>query len=1240
LVTVGQAFQPDRFVRLESLTYQEKPSQTVQPHRYLMPQPETARPTLPPIPASDPHTVDQLPAPDSLPPEPGKPAVEEALPRPDIPGYEILDILGRGGMGVVYQARQTQLDRLVALKMILVGGHAGPDELTRFRTEAEAIGRLQHPNIVQIYEVGQHNGLPFLCLEFCPGGSLAQKLDGTPLPPAEAARLVETLARAIEAAHQKQIVHRDLTPGNVLLAADGQLKVTDFGLAKKLDAAAQTRSGAIMGTPSYMAPEQAGGKLRQIGPATDVYALGAILYELLTGRPPFRAATSLDTILQVVAEEPVPPTQLQPKTPRDLETICLKCLQKEPARRYGTAQALADDLGRFQRNEPIAARPVGSLERLAKWARRQPAVATLLAAVLVLLIAGISVSTFFALDASEQAEDARAKAKIADDKTKLAEKKSDELNVALAQSLLRPMGHEGSAVGSIELDALWELASTANDRLRLLFIEKALEKPATAEQLNRRAHLAVHAVVGLNPDRRQQVLQMLVSKLRDKGTDLKIRLACVSLGNALQENTEEYCGYAASTILEQMAKTSDPPALANLARALKAVGDKLSPPQASTAAQQLLQEMARNNDPRALDSLTKALQAVAQRLSPDQVSMLAQPLLQQITKTAKPGDLIQQIITKTTKRDDLNRLTAPLKAMAGRMSPHQASTTAQQLLQEMAKTPFPNDLDLLADTFKVVADKLSPDHAATVAQQLLQQITKTSDPDTLYIIHFVSGFQAVASKLNPDQAATVAQQLLPQMAKTTNARALNFLAQALKAVADKMNPDQASKVATTATEQLLQQMTKATERIGKDTQTYDLLDLAWTFQAVVKLRPKQPSKMASTLAQQLLQRMGTTNDPSDLADLALTAEAAVSTLSPDQATSMAPTAAQQLLQQMARTHDSRALGSLASALQVVADGLSPEQAHKVAATAAQLLRERMAKTIHSFDFIGLAQTFQLVVKKLNPEQASKEAAKVAQLLGERMGKAINPVDVDNLARALEKVAGKLSSDQAAKAAQQLLQEMTKTTTYPYALANLAGAFKAVADRMSPDHAATAAPQLLQQMARITDPSALATLVDPLKPLIDKLSPEQASKTASTAAQQFLQQMTRATTPTTLTNLAVASKAVADRLSPDQASKIAQVLLERIAKIADPTTAAIDSLSPAAAQALAEGMRSLASKLSQQEVVNLLKSPLCVGRARESLLLHLGQQHQRTFRDLWEFVEWARVNEPNLDLTSPPNRPTP
>ena len=329
------------------------------------------------------------------------------LAPPTLAGYEILGELGRGSMGVVYRARQLSLNRVVALKMILAGFHAGRQEVARFRMEAEAAARLQHPNIVQIHEVGEAEGRPFFSLEYVEGGSLAERLQGTPLAPRQAAQLVETLARAVHQAHLQGIVHRDLKPANVLLTSDGRPKITDFGLAKRLgDASSQTASGAVMGTPSYMAPEQAGGRTQEIGPATDVYALGTILYELLTGRPPFKAASLLETVRQVVEDEPARPTELQSRTPRDLETITLKCLEKAPARRYASAQALAEDLARFLSGEPILARPTPAWERALKWTRRRPTAAALIGVTVAALLSLLAGGWYF----TQQLQDERVRA--------------------------------------------------------------------------------------------------------------------------------------------------------------------------------------------------------------------------------------------------------------------------------------------------------------------------------------------------------------------------------------------------------------------------------------------------------------------------------------------------------------------------------------------------------------------------------------------------------------------------------------------------------------------------------------------------------------------------------------------------------------------------------------------------------------------------------------------------------------
>jgi serine/threonine protein kinase len=337
------------------------------------------------------ETVASPPAdPDNRPtlPDRGETATESHGPI-SIPGYAVLEEVGRGGMGVVYKARQFNPPRLVALKMIHAGEHADPEQLARFRTEAEAIARLAHPSITHIHQVGEWHppgggpAVPFLTLEYVAGTTLASRLkSGPPVEPRQAAGLIRRLAEGVHYAHQQGIVHRDLKPGNILLTGEegpdslGDPKIVDFGLAKPLDGFAstvsdgpQTRTGSVLGTPGYMAPEQAASK-KTIGPPADVYALGAILYELLTGRPPFEGESTLETLLRVTSEEPVQPRSLRPKIPRDLETVCLTCLAKEPERRYPSAQELAKDLGRFLADRPVKVRPPSRRERLARWVRR------------------------------------------------------------------------------------------------------------------------------------------------------------------------------------------------------------------------------------------------------------------------------------------------------------------------------------------------------------------------------------------------------------------------------------------------------------------------------------------------------------------------------------------------------------------------------------------------------------------------------------------------------------------------------------------------------------------------------------------------------------------------------------------------------------------------------------------------------------------------------------------------------
>jgi eukaryotic-like serine/threonine-protein kinase len=461
------------------------------------------------------------PSDDPMPAAEADPGPEPAEPLPSVAGYQVLGLIGRGGMGVVYKARHLRLRRLVALKMIRSGPLAGVRERARFRAEAEAAARLHHPNIVQIYDVGQQDGRPFVALEYVAGGTLADRLAAGPLPAARAAALVEALARAVAAAHRGGVLHRDLNPTNILLAPDpddpglGTPKVADFGLAKRLGEAdegpARTRTGAVIGTPSYMAPEQANGRPRDVGPAADVYALGAILYECLTGRPPFRAPSVLETLEQVRTRPPVPPSQLQPGVPRDLETIGLKCLEKDPHRRYPSAQDLAEDLRRFGDGLPIRARPVPAGRRFALWVRRRPALAALVALCTLTSLALVGGGIAYAL--ALRAANARAEAHF-----RRAFEAVDRMLTRVGDEELAEVPEMTPVRRDLLADALAFLQSLVAD-------ERHGSDPALRRELAR-AHQRLGLILGTlgRPDRAEEHLRRAVA--------LQERLVAASPGRA------------------------------------------------------------------------------------------------------------------------------------------------------------------------------------------------------------------------------------------------------------------------------------------------------------------------------------------------------------------------------------------------------------------------------------------------------------------------------------------------------------------------------------------------------------------------------------------------------------------------------------------------------------------------------------------------------------------------------------
>jgi serine/threonine protein kinase/DNA-binding phage protein len=1137
-----------------------------------------------------------------------------------IPGYEIRGRLGRGAMGIVSEAWQINPRRKVALKVIRGGEDAHPEELGRFRQEAEAAAQLQHANIVQIFQVGEHNGLPYFSMELCGAGSLDQYLRSGPLTPAEAAALVQTLAQAMHHAHQAKVIHRDLKPANIMLsltrataeetAKEGTRpplssllpKVGDFGLARQLDTGGQTRTGAIIGTASYMAPEQASGRSKDVGPASDTYALGAILYECLTGRAPFKAATVMDTLRQVISDEPAPPTQLNAGIPRDLETICLKCLSKEPARRYSTSQALADDLGRFLRREPVHARPVGKMERGWRWCRRNPAVASLGATALLALLTGTAISWAFAMEANhradeeEVAKDAAVAARRELEKTnkELTQsqaallKSTDSLVTSGARILMHPFALSAQVkrhpfeplfpLSDLEIGALWELESSQDDRLRLRFLEEALREPDTTRLLKGRADVALQATIGLNSTRRKQVQKLFASYLDAKGITEEHQVDAALLLAHLGPLDRSLARKTAATLLQAMPKTRDQ-ALQSLSQALSAVTLKEAP----LAAESIIQAMSKTGySPEALRFLSQTMLAVADRMEPKEAANAT------IT-----------FMSKTTDPSELGYLAPKLSAMAVRMERKDASRVcglaAETLTQAMSRTTDPSLLNILSQSLSVLAARMEPKDASRVCRVAAETLTRTvgaesltravtiisMDPPQLQALS--DGLTAIAARLEPKDASRLcgvaAETLTQAMSRIRDTRVLRIPSQRLSMVAAHMDPKEAARVCGLAAETLSQAIRRSTDQPDLQALSEGLTAIA------ARLEPKEASRVCGLAAETLTEAMSKTTDPIALQSLLQGLAGVETRLERKDAAVLNGRAAEILIQTIKQQSQSRgsrpraALASLPLALSAVAARMEPKEASRVSGLAAETLTQAMSKTTDSRFLAALLEGLSALAARLEP----KEGATVAATLTQAMGKTTEAAALQWLWQGLSVVAARMEPKDASRvcglAAETLTQAMSRTTNR-FALQGLSEGLTATAALMEPKEAATVAATLTQAMGKTTEAAALQWLWQGLSVVAARMEPKEAAVVCGQAAATLTQAMGKTTDAGALQLLSQGLSVVAAGMNPKDASRVCGVAAETLTQAMSKRTA------PPDLQALSEGLTATAALMEPKEAARV------------------------------------------------------
>jgi serine/threonine protein kinase len=1211
-----------------------------------------------PRPAAGPATVAEAPA-----------------PGPDVGAviagrYKLLEQIGEGGMGTVWVGQQTEpIKRLVAVKLIKAGMDS-KQVLARFEAERQALALMDHPNIARVLDAGAApEGRPFFVMELVKGVPITHFCDQHRLTPRQRLELFVPVCQAIQHAHQKGVIHRDLKPSNFLVALYDDRpvpKVIDFGVAKAIgqqltEQTLHTGFGAVVGTVEYMSPEQATFNQLDVDTRSDVYALGVLLYELLTGSPPFsrrelekagmlemlrlirekepsRPSTRLSTadgLPTLAANRGTEPKRLTALVRGELDWIVMKALEKDRARRYETANSFAIDVQRYLADEPVQACPPSAGYRLRKFARRHRA--ALGAAVLVSLglLAGTAVALWQAADARKNAETARknesnavaAKAALESANTELKQKR-EEVETALARSLLRPFARQPGPLTDLEVESLWELSASPVEGLRKRFVEEGLRGPMTTRQLQNRGEAALHAAVGLDPGKRTQIERLLGERLRDPAlTDRQrgeVALVAVSLGGL----TPAARAQAARTLIGALGQVTDPSALRELAEGLSSLATRMEPEEAarlcSQAATILFRTLAKSRY-RSFEPLAQGLSALAARMEPREAARVCTEAAANLAETTSASG-------HSAAEEAFSR---SLIFLAPYIEPGQAARAAAAIVGAM--NGWGNG-DPKPQALAALAARMEPEEAArhcSEAAAILTARMRDARHDSL-LPEWVQGLRATAPFLKSGEASKAAEVLAEEITKAKSSDELGPLLLGVGALAPRMDPKEAARLFSPAA---YAHMT-----------TGNSLLIEGFSAAAIRMQPQDASIA-------LLRAMEKAKHPSELLGFAKALSRVAARMGPREAARICSQAAVLLGREMEKEDKSRfglySRGLSAQGISAIAPYLEGKEARRVYSQAVASVLQGLAQMDSGLRVDeALLDGLAALAAHMQPRDAAQAAAIVnralvnswalqtrreAQAHGDSTGLVFHVSEIEALAKALSALAARLEPEEAARTCAQateiLVEALAKTNSF-YG-PRLARALSDLAGRLAPDEAARAcarAAAILADSPSWVYPHALSALAA-------RMEPRGAARVCFLAAANHLKVMAMgkpqgADPDVWAKGLSEGLSAVLTQFDPREQARQSSAVVSAVGLMAGTRHP------PAAPAVLWTAWEPLPNRLSPQDLVELLKHPLCLGRARRIILDRLGSHYKHAFADLWAFVRYAQDQKLDLDLTNLPTLPAP